>query len=167
MTILIDVPDDPRALRNAFACYPSGVTALCAIVDGLPTGMAASSFTTVSLEPPLVSVCIQNSSATWQRLKDAQRIGVSVLGENHDVACRSLASKTGDRFEGLDWSAEAAGAIFIEGAAAHLDCSVYANFDAGDHEIVLLRIHALGTSPDIEPLVFHGSRLRRLSPIAP
>ncbi|MCY1667812.1 flavin reductase family protein [Rhizobium sp. SL86] len=167
MTVLMNVPDDTRALRNAFACYPSGVTAVCAIVDGVPTGMAASSFTTVSLEPPLVSVCIQNSSTTWQRLKEAQRIGVSVLSENQDLACVKLASKTGDRFEGLDWSAEETGAVFIEGSTAQLDCSIYGSFDAGDHAIVLLRVHALGTTPDVQPLVFHGSRMRRLSPIAP
>ena len=166
MTIAIDVPRDARALRDAFACYPSGVTALCAMTQGEPTGMAASSFTSVSLDPPLVSVCIQTSSATWQRLKDAPRIGVSVLGEGHDAACRSLSSKNGDRFGGVDWSATPEGAIFIEGAAAHLDCSVHSTIDAGDHVIVLLSIHALGARPDVEPLVFHGSRLRRLSPVA-
>jgi len=165
MTILIDVPNDARALRDAFACYPSGVTALCAVVNGTPIGMAASSFTSVSVEPPLVSVCIQNNSATWRHLKDASRIGVSVLGANHDAACKSLSSKNGDRFAGLDWSATEQRAIFINGATAYLDCSVYTSFEAGDHAIVLLRIHALGTCPDIEPLVFHGSRLRRLSPI--
>lgn len=166
MTIMIEVPEDPRALRNAFACYPSGVTALCAIVEGSPDGMAASTFTTVSLDPPLVSVCIQNNSATWLRLKAAERIGVSVLGEGHDSTCYSLSSKTGDRFSGVAWWASDKGAILIEGATAHLDCSVHSTINAGDHVIVLLTIHALGTSPDIEPLVFHGSRIRKLSPLA-
>jgi len=94
------VPDDARALRDVYACFPSGVTALCALLDGVPVGIAASSFTTVSITPPLVSVCIQRNSTTWPLLQAAPRIGVSVLGELHGKVCRQLAAKTGDRFEG-------------------------------------------------------------------
>ncbi len=84
---------DPQTLRNAFGCFPTGVTAICAVIDGEPVGMAASSFTSVSLDPALVLVCIQNSSATWRKLRSAPRIGVSVLGEQHDRACSQLAAK--------------------------------------------------------------------------
>src|SRR5260221_1292831 len=90
-----------RELRNAYGCFPSGVTAICAIVGGQPVGMAASSFTSVSLEPPLVSVCVQSSSRTWAVLKASKRVGVSVLGQTHGEVCRQLAAKTGDRFAGV------------------------------------------------------------------
>lgn len=154
---------DPRTLRNAFGCFPSGVTAICAMIDGEPTGMSASSFVSVSLDPPLVLVCIQNSSATWRKLKDAPRIGVSVLGEEHDRACSQLAAKSGDRFDRLEWFATDGGAVLLEGAAASLDCSVVDEIAAGDHQLVLLRIEALNFQPTVNPLVFHGSRFRKLS----
>ena len=154
---------DSRTLRNAFGCFPSGVTAICAMIDGEPEGMAASSFVSVSLDPPLVLVCIQNSSSTWRKLKSAPRIGVSVLGEEHDRACSRLAAKSGDRFENLDWFATERGAVLLEGAAVSLDCSVVEEIVAGDHQLVLLRIEELKFQATVNPLVFHGSRFRKLA----
>jgi flavin reductase (DIM6/NTAB) family NADH-FMN oxidoreductase RutF len=154
---------DSRTLRNAFGCFPTGVTAICAMIDGQPVGMAASSFVSVSLDPPLVLVCIQNSSSTWRKLRNAPRIGVSVLGEGHDHACSQLAAKSGDRFESLDWSSTDCGAVLLDGAAASLDCSIAEEIAAGDHRLVLLRIERLEFQPAVNPLVFHGSRFRRLA----
>jgi flavin reductase (DIM6/NTAB) family NADH-FMN oxidoreductase RutF len=154
---------DSRVLRNAFGCFPSGVTAICAMINGEPVGMAASTFISVSLDPPLVLVSIQNSSETWKKLRNALRIGVSVLGEEHDRACSQLAAKSGNRFEGLEWFAADGGAVFMEGAAVSLDCSVVEEIVAGDHQLVLLRIGALNFQPAVNPLVFHGSRFRKLA----
>jgi flavin reductase (DIM6/NTAB) family NADH-FMN oxidoreductase RutF len=154
---------DSRTLRNAFGCFPSGVTAICAMIDDEPVGMAASSFVSVSLDPPLVLVCVQNSSATWRKLRNAPRIGVSVLGEEHDRACSQLAAKSGDRFERLEWFATEGGAVLLEGAPVSLDCSAVEEIVAGDHQLVLLRIEALKFQPTVNPLVFHGSRFRKLA----
>jgi flavin reductase (DIM6/NTAB) family NADH-FMN oxidoreductase RutF len=154
---------DPRTLRNAIGCFPSGVTAICAMIDGEPEGMAASSFVAVSLDPPLVLVCIQHSSATWRKLRNAPRIGVSVLGEEHDRACSQLAAKSGDRFARLEWSTTEGGAVLLERAAVSLDCSVVEEITAGDHHLVLLRIEELAFQPAVNPLVFHGSRFRKLA----
>lgn len=153
---------DPVELRRAFGCFPSGVTAVCTLVDGVPDGMAASSFTSVSVDPPLVSVCVQDTSTTWPRLRHRKRLGVSVLAESQDVTCKNLAMKTGDRFAGVDWTATDEGAVFVRGATVWLDCSVYEEVTAGDHLIVLLHIHGLRAEPDVAPLVFHGSRFRQL-----
>ena len=154
---------DSRTLRNAFGCFPSGVTAICAMIDGDPVGMAASSFVSVSLDPPLILVCIQNSSSTWKKLRKASRIGVCVLGEEHDRACSQLAAKSGDRFEGLEWSATEGGAVLLDGAVVSLDCSIVEEIAAGDHQLVLLKIESLGFQPTVNPLVFHGSRFRKLA----
>jgi flavin reductase (DIM6/NTAB) family NADH-FMN oxidoreductase RutF len=154
---------DSRTLRNAFGCFPTGVTAICAMIDGEPVGMAASSFVSVSLDPPLVLVCIQNSSTTWKKLRSASRIGVSVLGEGHDRACSQLAAKSGDRFESLEWFTTEDGAVLLEGSAVSLDCSVAEEIAAGDHRLVLLRIEKLAFQPAVNPLVFHGSRFRKLA----
>jgi len=165
-SILVEpVPVDPTRLRAAYGSFPSGVTAMCALVDGRPVGMAASSFTSVSLAPPLVSVCVRDSSATWRVLRGRSRLGISVLAEDQDLACRALAAKRGDRFAGVEWGATAAGAVFVRGATVWFDCAVYAEVPAGDHAIVLLEVHALAADPDAAPLVFHGSRFHRLSPL--
>ncbi|WP_344868908.1 flavin reductase family protein [Amycolatopsis ultiminotia] len=161
------IPDEPAdvdvtLLRRAFGAFPSGVIALSALRDGAPAGMAVSSFTSVSLQPPLISVCVQNSSETWPELRGSRRLGISVLAQEQHQACRTLSTKDGDRFAGLTWSAGEGGAVFVTGAAASYDCSVHDELPAGDHTIVLLRVHRLAIEPDTAPLVFHGSRFRRL-----
>ena len=154
---------DGADLRKVFGCFPSGVTAVCALVDGEPVGMAASSFTSVSLDPPLILVCADNNSATWAKLQEAPRLGVSILSADQDIACRQLAARNGDRFSECQWTATDDGAVFIVGASAWLDCSMWNEVRAGDHRIAVLRIVALEADPSIEPLVFHASGFARLA----
>ena len=163
MSPLVTTPTDPAVLRQAFGCFPSGVTALCSLDAGTPVGMAASTFTPVSLAPALVSVCVQDTSTTWPKLRRQRHLGLSVLAEDQDTVCRSLAAKGGDRFADVDWAAGDDGSVYIHGANLWLDCSLYAEIPGGDHTIVLLEIHGLRAEPDRAPLVFHGSRFRRLA----
>lgn len=156
---------DQSTLRRAFGQFPSGVVALCAEIDGEPVGMAASSFVAVSMEPPLVAFCVQNTSTTWPKLRTNARIGISVLGEAHDRAARTLAAKTGNRFEGLTTTTTDDGAVFIDGAGMWLDATVTEEVPAGDHEIVLMRINELEIESDVTPIVFHCSKFRRLAAV--
>ncbi|WP_326950211.1 flavin reductase family protein [Amycolatopsis sp. NBC_01307] len=162
MITVHSIDDRATVLRKAFACFPSGVTALCALSGGEPAGMAVSSFTSVSLDPALLSVCVRNASATWPALRASPRLGLSVLGEHQAAVGRRLAAKTGDRFAGVDWQASDDGALFVLGASAWFDCSIQAEVPAGDHTVVFLEVHGLHADPDVPPLVFHGSRFRRL-----
>lgn len=157
---------DPGALRRAFGCFPSGVAAVCADVGGTLTGMAISSFTSVSLDPPLVSVCADRSSATWPVLRSAPRLGVSILGDTHGEVCRRLASRTGDRFAGVSVERCASGAVLLHGAAAWLEAAVATEVPAGDHLVVLLRVLALAADPEVPPLLFHTSTFRQVGPVA-
>jgi flavin reductase (DIM6/NTAB) family NADH-FMN oxidoreductase RutF len=143
------------------------VTALCGLVDGQPVGMAVSSFTSVSLDPPLVLVCVAHTSSTWEQLSGLERLGVSVLGSIHEVGCRALSAKDGDRFASIDWRTTELGAVFIEDATAWLDCGIEQVHDAGDHKIVVLRIHDLDADVEVAPLVFHGSKFRALHAVEP
>lgn len=152
---------DSAELRRAYGAFPSGVTAVCGLAGGEPFGMAASSFTSVSLEPPLVSVCVNTGSRTLEAVRAAGRVGLSVLAEGQAAVCSSLAG-AGDRFADVAWSATDAGAVFIEGASAWLDCSVHDVVEAGDHQILLLRVHGHHVDDVVEPLVFHRSRFRSL-----
>lgn len=153
---------DQTTMRRAFGRFPSGVVALCAEIDGERLAMAASSFVAVSIDPPLVAFCVQNTSTTWPKLRAAARIGISVLGEAHDSAARTLAAKTGNRFEGLTTTTSDGGAVFIDGAGMWIDTTVAEEVVAGDHEIVLLHVNEIEIEPEIEPIVFHGSKFRRL-----
>lgn len=155
---------DTKGLREAFGRFPSGVTAVCSLGEsGAPVGIAASSFVGVSLEPPLVGVCVQHTSTTWPLLRDRPRLGLSVLGDSQDRACRQLASKTGDRFAGLDWHATDEGAVLLDGATVWLDCSVEDVLPAGDHELVLFRVEHQCTNLQQGPLVFHASTFHALA----
>jgi flavin reductase (DIM6/NTAB) family NADH-FMN oxidoreductase RutF len=155
----------PASLREAFGHFPSGVIAIAAEVDGTLVGLAASTFVPVSLDPPLVSFCVQNSSTTWPKLKDLPLLGISVLGESHDEAAKSLAAKTGDRFAGLETTSTKGGAVFIHGTSVWLESAIEQEVPAGDHTIVVLRVHdiTIHDGPDIPaPIVFHRSTFRRL-----
>ncbi|EJZ05591.1 MULTISPECIES: flavin reductase family protein [Mycobacteriaceae] len=152
----------PTSLREAFGHFPSGVIAIAAEVDGTRVGLAASTFVPVSLDPPLVSFCVQNSSTTWPKLVDLPYLGISLLGEAHDAAARTLAAKTGDRFAGLETASSERGAVFIHGTSVWLESSIEQLVPAGDHTIVVLRVSDITVHPDVAPIVFHRSTFRRL-----
>ena len=156
---------NPELLRQTFSSFPSGVVAVCALIDGVPVGMAASSFTSVSLDPPLVSVCVDNKSTTWPTLSRGHRIGITVLAEDHGVACRQLAARSGDRFAGLDFDVTDGGAILLHRASAWFECSLTKEIAAGDHDIALLEVKTISGGPQVRPLVFHGSEFHRLRPV--
>jgi flavin reductase (DIM6/NTAB) family NADH-FMN oxidoreductase RutF len=152
----------PSTLREAFGHFPSGVIAIAAEIDGTRVGLAASTFVPVSLDPPLVSFCVQNTSETWPKLKDLPSLGISVLGESHDAAARTLAAKTGDRFAGLQTVSRESGAVFIEGTSVWLESAIEQLVPAGDHTIVILRVCDITVHADVAPIVFHRSAFRRL-----
>lgn len=152
----------PTSLREAFGHFPSGVIAIAAEVEGTLVGLAASTFVPVSLDPPLVSFCVQNTSETWPKLKELPALGISVLGESHDAAARTLAAKTGDRFAGLHTVSTKSGAVFVEGTSVWLESAVEQLIPAGDHTIVILRVSGITVHDDVPPIVFHRSTFRRL-----
>ena len=152
----------PASLREAFGHFPTGVIAIAAEVDGTLVGLAASTFVPVSLDPPLVSFCVQNSSTTWPKLKDLPVLGISVLGEAHDQVAKGLAAKTGDRFAGLETKSTDGGAVFIHGTSVWLESAIEQEVLAGDHTIVVLRVHEITVHDDVAPIVFHRSAFRRL-----
>jgi flavin reductase (DIM6/NTAB) family NADH-FMN oxidoreductase RutF len=151
----------PASLREAFGHFPSGVIAIAAEADGVRVGLAASTFVPVSLDPPLVSFCVQNSSTTWPKLQELPRLGISVLGEAHDAAARTLAAKTGDRFAGMN-TVTRDGAVYIDGTSVWLESAIEQLVPAGDHTIVLLRVHAITVHDEVAPIVFHRSTFRKL-----
>lgn len=150
----------PLDLRRAFSAYPTGVVALCAKDADGPTGMAMNSFASVSLDPPLVSVCVANTSTTWAKLKSAPSLGISVLGSGHGELCRKLSARGIDRFDGVDWREGGDGSVLIGDSALWLECAIWQVIDGGDHQIVLLEVKRSELFPATTPLLFHQSQFR-------
>ncbi|NEU94726.1 MULTISPECIES: flavin reductase family protein [Bradyrhizobium] len=154
---------DSRMLRDAFGAFPTGVVAVAAQVDGKLMGLAASSFTSVSLDPPLVSFSVAKGSTTWPDLRRAEHLGVTVLAEDHGALCRQLAGPAPERFTGVAFEITDSGAVMLAEGIAQYDCSVRDEFEAGDHIIVLLKLHAVVVHSRRQPLIFHRSEFGRLA----
>ena len=156
---------DPAALRRVFGTFPTGVVAVASEVDGELTGLAASSFTSVSLDPALVSISIANSSKTWPALRRAPRLGITVLAAHHGTLARQLAGPVEHRFDSVEIAVSDLGAAVIADGVAHFDTSIYREVDAGDHTIALLEVHAVAHAyaDTTAPLVFHRSAFHRLA----
>jgi flavin reductase (DIM6/NTAB) family NADH-FMN oxidoreductase RutF len=157
----------PDALRKAFSHFPSGVVAVASEVLGTKIGLAVSTFVPVSLDPPLVSICVQNSSTTWPILRKAKSLGISLLAESHGVAARALAAKTSDRFPELQTVSLDGGATFLEGASIWIQSTIDKSVLAGDHTIVVLLVHSLTMHDEVAPMIFHRSTFRRLEATTP
>lgn len=153
-------------LRGVFGRFATGVVAVTAISPQTrtPTGLTANSFTSVSLDPPLVAFCVAHTSSTWPGIRQAGRIGVNILAASQREIGLQLAAKGGDKFAGLGWTESPGGSPLIDGALAWLECSVAAEHTAGDHVIVVSRVHHLGTRTDGEPLVFYRGVYGQFAP---
>ena len=150
---------DGREFRRVLGHYPTGVTVVTAACPDGPEGMTIGSFTSVSLEPPLVSFCPARDSDSWIRMRDVGSFCVNVLGDDQADVSATFASKIENRFDGLTTRVEATGAPVIEGCLAWIDCRVHAVHPGGDHDIVVGEVMALGTADDDSgrargPLVF-------------
>jgi flavin reductase (DIM6/NTAB) family NADH-FMN oxidoreductase RutF len=129
--------------------------AVAAMVGEEPVGLAVSAFVSVSLDPPLMAICIDRMSRTWSRLSRVPSIGVSVIAENQAWLGRQLAQRDGDRFAGADFEKRPSGALFLAGSVARFETQIEETYPGGDHDIVLLRVADHEVSPEFKPLVWH------------
>lgn len=157
-------PFGTREFRDALGRFPTGVVAVAARDPrtGRPAGLAANSFTSVSLDPPLVGFCVGRTSTSWPGLRSAHRLAVSILGADQEEASRRMASRGGDKFSGVAWHESPSGAPVIEGSQAWLECEVEAEHPAGDHLIVVARVHHLSDQGGTAPLLYYRGEYRAL-----
>jgi flavin reductase (DIM6/NTAB) family NADH-FMN oxidoreductase RutF len=140
--------------RRVLGHLPTGVTVLTAFSgDGTPTGLAANSVTSVSLEPPMILVCPAKASTTWPSIREAGRFCVNFMASHHADLCVRFAQKNVDRFAGVGWHARAAGPA-LHDAIAWLQCEISDERDAGDHTVVIAAVTEIEASPEGAPLVF-------------
>jgi len=130
-----------RHFKDVLSRFASGVTIVTSMSEGRPVGLTAQSFTSVSLEPPLVMFCPAKTSRAWPAIHDSGRFLVNVLGEAQEDLSRRFATRGVDKFAGVEWSpSPASGLPLLAGVAAYVDCAILAVHDAGDHDVVVGRV---------------------------
>jgi flavin reductase (DIM6/NTAB) family NADH-FMN oxidoreductase RutF len=153
---------DERAFRDALGAFATGVAFVTAAPDGEPAGLIVDSLTSVSLAPPLVSFCPSRCSLTWTRMRRASRIGISVLGRQHETFVQRAAPAGADRFAGLGWQLARGGVPVVSDALACVTGEIAAEHAAGDHWIVVVSVdHVLCSRLD-DPLVRFAGAFRGL-----
>jgi 3-hydroxy-9,10-secoandrosta-1,3,5(10)-triene-9,17-dione monooxygenase reductase component len=154
---------DARTFRDALARFATGVAFVTAAPDGEPAGLIVNSLTSVSLEPPLVSICPSRNSLTWSRMRRARRFGVNILAQHHEGFARRATPAGADRFAGLAWKHERGGVPLLTDALAALECEIVAEHPTGDHWIVVGQVHSVRISPNSDPLVFFAGAFGALN----
>ncbi|WP_411130335.1 flavin reductase family protein [Streptomyces sp. x-19] len=146
---------EPTTFRDVLGRFASGITMVATLdADGAPAGLACQSFASLSLDPPLILLCIGKHSTSWPRIAAAGRFAVSVLAEEHRAACASLAASGTDKFAGLSWRPGPHGTVHLDGALATVDCALDAVHEAGDHLLVTGRVLDLAARDDGAPLLY-------------
>ena len=135
---MTDKSIDPLDLRRALGTFATGVTVVTTVDgDGAPRGFTANSFTSVSLEPPLILVCLAKSASSCPVFTSAQSYAVNILSEEQKSVSTVFSSRSEDRFAAIDWSTRTTGCPVIDGVVAWLDCRMHDVIDAGDHVILI------------------------------
>lgn len=157
---------DSRFFRNVLGNYPTGVAIVTAMVGGEPVGMTVGSFTSVSLDPPLVAFFPDKSSGTWAQLRKASSVCINILASDQESVCRAFARKDPDRFESNPWTLSAGGAPILTEAVSWIDCVVEDIVSAGDHHFVLCAVQDLALQRPSLPLLFFQGGYGRFSPVS-
>ncbi len=153
---------DEARYRSVLGHFATGVTVVSAMDGGEPVGLSVNSFTSASLDPPLVAFCAAKTSSTWPRIREAGRFTVNVLAEHQATVSRVFATHRDDKYEGLRWSPAPSGAPVLEGVLAWVDCTIEAEHDAGDHVLVLGRVNDLDVVDEGGPLIFYRGGYGRI-----
>lgn len=163
--ILLPATPHSAQVKAAFNNVVAPVSALSALIGDEPDGIIATSLSVgVSFDPPMVMFAVRNGSRTWPRLRRAPRIGISVLGQDQSQLCRQIAYNSGtDRFSRLALTATPEGAVLLEDASTWFDCSIESEVPAGDHQVVVFRVHAVDSSDSVRPLAFHRTQYSSLT----
>jgi flavin reductase (DIM6/NTAB) family NADH-FMN oxidoreductase RutF len=155
---------DPREFRRAMAQFATGITVVTTRDGGgQPLGLTVNAFASVSLEPPLLLICVDHRSETHLGFRTSARFGVSVLADSQEEMSRRFAAAGSDKFAGLDLVAGEHGVDLVPGALAHFECRVAAAHLAGDHTVYVGEVLGLRVFGG-RPLVYHASAYRRLCP---
>jgi flavin reductase (DIM6/NTAB) family NADH-FMN oxidoreductase RutF/DNA-binding IclR family transcriptional regulator len=158
---------DAAKFRQVLGHFPTGVAVVTGKdAEGKPAGMAVGSFSSVSLDPPLVAFMPDKSSSSWPKFRDSGAFCVNILGAEQESVCRAFAMKGGDKFAELGWHPASSGSPVLDGALAWIDCDIDVVHEAGDHYIVIGLVRELDIGTPALPLVFFQGGYGRFSSLS-
>jgi flavin reductase (DIM6/NTAB) family NADH-FMN oxidoreductase RutF len=154
---------DARTLRDAMGCFATGITIITSRDgDGTPIGLTANSFTSLSLDPPLLLVCVANTAGSAPVLREAEHFAVNMLQVSQQATSNRFAGKGEDRFAATAWSEGETGMPLIDGALGAFECKRHAIHDGGDHFILVGEVVRAQFEPRRDPLLYFRGKYRRL-----
>jgi len=158
--------DIQAGLKQAMRVYPQGVTVVTALSQDTPKGLTVSSFTSVSLAPPLVLFCIARASALHDLFRGAEFYAVNFLADDQKSVSDRFAGRTtlADRFEGVKFTAGTTGSPIIDGVRAVIECRGWRAYDGGDHSILVGEVVAARATPSKRPLVYFSQQYTTTEP---
>jgi 3-hydroxy-9,10-secoandrosta-1,3,5(10)-triene-9,17-dione monooxygenase reductase component len=146
---------DPAVYRRTLGTYPTGVVIIAGATSEGPVGVAIGSFTSVSLDPPLIGFLPGKSSTSWPKIESTGSFCVNILAADQLQVCRAFSSKDGTKFADVPWHTEATGSPVIDGVLSWIDCTIDTVAEAGDHWWVMGLVQAMDNPrEDIGPLQF-------------
>jgi 3-hydroxy-9,10-secoandrosta-1,3,5(10)-triene-9,17-dione monooxygenase reductase component len=160
----VPAPVDPRQMREVLGHFASGVTVVTADTTAGPIGFTCQSFSSLSLDPPLVVLAPARTSTTWPRLREIGHFCVNVLAEEQTQVSQTFARSGTDKFAGVPWTRSRHGSPVLADVVAWIDCELWAEYDGGDHTLVAARVLDLGAAPERRPLLFHRGAYGLLDP---
>jgi flavin reductase (DIM6/NTAB) family NADH-FMN oxidoreductase RutF/DNA-binding IclR family transcriptional regulator len=160
-------PIDMARFRQVLGHFPTGVAVITGIdAEGHPLGLAIGSFSSVSLDPPLVAFMPDKASSSWPKIRDFGHFCVNILGSDQEAVCRTFAVSGGDKFADLPWHPAGSGAPILDGVLAWIDCDIDVVHEAGDHYIVIGAVRELEVGSTALPLVFFQGGYGRFSSLS-
>lgn len=145
---------DPAQFRRVLGHYPTGVAAITSQgADGAPLVLVVGTFTSVSLDPPLVGFLPTRESFSWAAIRETGHFAVNVLGADQAALCGQLAGR-GDKFAGVDYTLSERGLPLLAGALVTIECTLAWTHEAGDHDFALGRVQAMAVQREGDPLLF-------------
>lgn len=149
-----------RQYRDVLGQYASGVTVITTVQGGKPVGMTCQSFTSVSLDPPLVAFLPQKTSRAFAAIRQTRRFCVNMLSAEQSEISNIFASRLEDKFTDIDWEPTKSGSPKLANIVGWVDCTVQDVHEAGDHYLVIGKVEELGQGTEDRPLLFHQGRYR-------
>lgn len=148
---------DPAVFRRILSHFATGVVVVTSFAED-PVGMTCQSFSSLSLDPPLVLFSPSRTSTSWPLIREVGTFAINILAAEQQSLCRAFAVSGGDKFAGVQWRPGVTGAPLLAGAVAHLECALHEVFPGGDHDIVIGRPVSVGETGARSPLLFFQSR---------
>jgi len=142
---------DPRTFRDVLGQFCTGITIVTTVHDGVPYGFACQSFAALSLSPPLVLFCPAKVSRSWKAIEASGRFCVNVLTEDQREICTRFGSTVSDKFTDIAWHPSELGSPVFDGSSVHIDCTMHAVHDGGDHVVACGAVQSMSESPSERP----------------